>query len=296
MIAGFEEITGGKLLLRGQVANDIPPHKRGVGLVFQHLALFPHLTVGQNIGFGLRVKRLPAGEIATRIADVLALMRLAGYESRRITQLSGGQRQRVALARALVTEPTVLLLDEPLTGLDYKLSIEMKNEFKRIHSETGTTFVYVTHDQTSALGISERMAVLHRGEIVQIGTPEEIYAKPRTRFVADFIGNANILHGRFTEDGLFETHGLTFRVSDGGKAGEGWVSIKPERLRVGIVSDGDNVAEGVVSDVVYQGSHFIIGLAINDLRITVVADSFRGRVGDRIRVSWRPQDVVSLQK
>lgn len=296
MIAGFEEITDGALLLRGHVANDIPAHKRGVGLVFQHLALFPHLTVGQNIGFGLRVKHFPAGEITTRVADVLGLMRLNGYESRRITQLSGGERQRVALARALVTEPTVLLLDEPLTGLDYKLSIEMKNEFKRIHSETGTTFVYVTHDQTSALGISERMAVLHKGEIVQVGTPEEIYAKPRTRFVADFIGNANILQGRFTGDGRFESHGLTFRVADGGTAGEGWASIKPERIRVGVVSEGDNVAEGVVSELIYQGSHYIVALAIDGLRLTVVTDSFRGRIGDRVRVAWSPEDIISLQR
>lgn len=294
MIAGFEPISGGVLRLRGEVANDVPPHKRGVGLVFQHLALFPHLSVGDNVAFGLRMKKRAPDEVAARVRDALRLMRLDGYEPRKITQLSGGERQRVALARALVTEPTVLLLDEPLTGLDYKLSLEMKSEFMRIHRETGTTFVYVTHDQTSALGISQRMAVLRKGKIVQIGTPEEVYENPATRFVADFIGNANILRGEF-RDGMFRADGLALRVTDAMRHGDGWVSIKPERIRVGVASDGDNTFEGRVQDVVYQGSYYVLGVEVAEgTRLMVVTSHFTGAIGDRILLSWAPDDVVPL--
>lgn len=294
MIAGFEPISEGTLRLRGEVANEIPPHRRGVGLVFQHLALFPHLSVGENVAFGLRMKRLPDAEIWKQVEDSLRLMRLDGYESRRTNQLSGGERQRVALARALVTEPTVLLLDEPLTGLDYKLSIEMKNEFKRIHERTGTTFIYVTHDQTSALGISERMAVLHDGKIQQIGAPSEIYLRPRTRFVADFIGNANILPGRFTGDGTFEAPGLSMQVLGASGPGDGWVSIKPERIRVGTPSEGDNSVEAVVTDLVYQGANYLVMMRVDETRLTVMADQFGGEIGDQVTLSWKPTDVVPL--
>jgi putative spermidine/putrescine transport system ATP-binding protein len=294
MIAGFEAISGGALLLRGIVANDIPPHRGGVGLVFQHLALFPHLTVGDNIAFGLRMKRLVESEITRRVTEALDLMRLSGYEARRTNQLSGGERQRVALARALVTEPTVLLLDEPLTGLDYKLSLDMKNEFKRIHEETGTTFVYVTHDQTSALGISERMAVLNHGKIEQVGEPAEIYSHPQTRFVADFIGNANIVSGRFRPDQVFEGDGLTMHVAEPIREGDGWVSIKPERIRVGVVTEGDNVVEGTVTDVIYQGAGYLVQVRVGGTSLTVAAERFRGRTGDRVQLSWTPDDVVPL--
>jgi ABC-type Fe3+/spermidine/putrescine transport system ATPase subunit len=294
MIAGFEPISEGVLKLRGTVANEIPPNRRGVGLVFQHLALFPHLTVGENIAFGLRMKRLPEADVQKRVVDALHLMRLEGYQPRRTNQLSGGERQRVALARALVTEPTVLLLDEPLTGLDYKLSISMKNEFKRIHEETGTTFVYVTHDQTSALGISQRMAVLKGGKIEQIGEPTEIYLHPRTRFVADFIGNANIFRGHFHGDGRFESGGLTMHVADGKHSGEGWVSIKPEQIRIGVASEGDNVVEGLVADVIYQGANYLIVVHVGETSFTVTAERFRGTGGDRVQLSWKPEDVVQL--
>jgi ABC-type Fe3+/spermidine/putrescine transport system ATPase subunit len=294
MIAGFEPISEGTLRLRGEVANEIPPHRRGVGLVFQHLALFPHLSVGENVAFGLRMKRLEESEIWNRVAAALHLMHLEGYEPRRTNQLSGGERQRVALARALVTEPTVLLLDEPLTGLDYKLSIELKNEFKRIHEQTGTTFVYVTHDQTSALGISQRMAVLNKGKIEQLGEPTEIYRRPRTRFVADFIGSANILNGRYTGDGSFEAAGFAMRVADVSRSGEGWVSIRPERIRIGVASAGDNVVDGVVTNFVYQGSNYLITARVDETRLVVMAEHFRGKGGDRVQLSWKPEDVIPL--
>ena len=195
MIGGFELPTGGRILLRDRDITDDPPDKRPVNMVFQHYALFPHLDVGDNIAFGLRRRHVGRADIVRRVGEALTLVRLDGYERRKPSHLSGGQQQRIALARALVNRPTVLLLDEPLGALDLKLRRQLQLELKRIQTEVGITFVYVTHDQEEALTMSDRIAVMHAGRIEQLGTPEELYERPATRFVADFIGTTNLLHG-----------------------------------------------------------------------------------------------------
>ncbi len=201
MIGGFELPTGGQVLLRGRDVTNDPPDKRPVNMVFQNYALFPHLDVGANVGFGLKRTHVAKQEIAVRVGEALELVHLTGYERRKPNQLSGGQQQRVALARALVNRPQVLLLDEPLGALDLKLRRRLQVELKRIQAEVGITFVYVTHDQEEALTMSDRIAVMHAGKVEQLGTPEELYERPTSRFVADFIGSTNLLHGRLEADG-----------------------------------------------------------------------------------------------
>ena len=201
MIGGFELPTGGTILLRGRDVTADPPDKRPVNMVFQNYALFPHLDVGDNVAFGLKRKGVAKDETARRVGEALELVHLTGYERRKPNQLSGGQQQRVALARALVNRPNVLLLDEPLGALDLKLRRQLQVELKRIQSEVGITFVYVTHDQEEALTMSDRIAVMHAGKVEQLGTPEELYERPATRFVADFIGSTNLLRGRIEADG-----------------------------------------------------------------------------------------------
>src|SRR4051794_231710 len=193
MIAGFETPDSGRVDLHGTDVTTVPANRRPVNMVFQHYALFPHMSIYDNVAFGLKVKRIPRDEHAARIGDLLRIVSLEGYEKRRPRQLSGGQQQRVALARALVNEPAALLLDEPLGALDVKLRKQMQLELKRIQNELGTTFVYVTHDQDEALAMSDRIAVMNRGQVEQLGSPREIYERPRTAFVADFIGSLNTL-------------------------------------------------------------------------------------------------------
>ncbi len=208
MIGGLEYPTAGDVVLRGQVVTDVPPYRRATNMVFQHLALFPHLTVFENIAFGMRLKRVAPDLIARKVDEVLQLVDLPGYGSREIHQLSGGQKQRVAIARALVNEPAVLLLDEPLGALDLKLRLQMQAELKALQQRVGTTFIYVTHDQGEALTMSDRIAVMNLGRVEQVATSQEIYARPQTRFVAAFIGEANFLEGRVTATGPpeFESH------------------------------------------------------------------------------------------
>ena len=201
MIGGFEIPSGGTILLRGRDVTNDPPDKRPVNMVFQNYALFPHLDVGANVAFGLNRKGIAKKETARRVGEALELVHLTGYDKRKPNQMSGGQQQRVALARALVNRPNVLLLDEPLGALDLKLRRQLQVELKRIQAEVGITFVYVTHDQEEALTMSDRIAVMHLGKVEQLGTPEELYERPTTRFVADFIGSTNLLRGRIEADG-----------------------------------------------------------------------------------------------
>jgi iron(III) transport system ATP-binding protein len=198
-VAGFVEPDRGVIHFGGRLMNAVPPRERGTGMVFQNYALWPHMTVVQNVAFGLDVRHVPRGERDRRVAEALELVRLTGLEQSRPTQLSGGQQQRVALARALVIRPAVLLLDEPLSNLDARLRAEMREEIRRIHDETGLTTIYVTHDQKEALSLADRMAVMHRGRVEQVGRPRELYVRPRNRFVAGFLGEANMLPGRVRE-------------------------------------------------------------------------------------------------
>jgi putative spermidine/putrescine transport system ATP-binding protein len=244
MIAGFEAPTEGRILLGGTDVTALPPYDRDVNTVFQDYALFPHMTVGENVAYGLRVKKVAKDERRSRVAAVLRLVRLEGFEGRKPAQLSGGQRQRVALARALVNEPKVLLLDEPLGALDLKLRQEMQIELKAIQKDVGLTFVYVTHDQEEALTMSDRMAVMNAGRIEQVGSPAEVYEEPATAFVAGFVGVSNVLSGQAALAITGRDHAFT---------------IRPEKIRLRGVDEepgpGQCSATGHVRGVVYLGAH-----------------------------------------
>src|SRR5215204_2513965 len=240
MIAGFEEPDEGTILLRGDDVTNVPPNRRNVNMVFQHYALFPHMSIYDNVAFGLKLKKLGKDEQQQRVEEMLALVGLEGYEKRRPSQLSGGQQQRVALARALVNRPAALLLDEPLGALDVKLRKQMQLELKRIQTELGTTFVYVTHDQEEALTMSDRIAVMNGGDIEQVADPKEIYERPLTPFVADFVGSLNAFDLRVDElaDGLAvmrvsERERLVVPAGTGTKTGDQLrVAVRPERVRI----------------------------------------------------------------
>ena len=216
IIGGFTTPTSGDVTFDGVRINDVPPHKRQINTVFQKYALFPHLDVFENIAFGLRIAKVPAEEIEERVTEMLGVVSLKGFEHRKITQLSGGQQQRVAIARALVNRPKVLLLDEPLGALDLRLRKDMQNELKRIQQQMGITFIYVTHDQEEALTMSDTVVVMDKGRIQQIGTPEDIYNEPKNAFVADFIGESNILNGIMVRDNVVKMYGKEFPCVDGG--------------------------------------------------------------------------------
>jgi spermidine/putrescine transport system ATP-binding protein len=275
LIGGFVPLSSGELRIEGRRVNDLPPHRRNVNTVFQNYALFPHMTVADNVAFGLRMEGLPSGEVRRRAAEYLELVDLADYGDRYPAQLSGGQAQRVALARALAKRPAVLLLDEPLGALDLKLRKQMQVELSRIHRQVGTTFVFVTHDQEEALSMATRIAVMAAGHVRQIGTPREIYHRPVDRFVADFIGESNFLDGHVTDGGS----GLVFRLSDGtlvpasvGSAGttNGRVElmIRPESVGV-----GRQAPAGSTPTVVIGGRATNIAFMGNHTRITVQADA-----------------------
>jgi putative spermidine/putrescine transport system ATP-binding protein len=274
IIAGFEQPDTGRVLLGGQDVTRRPPYARDVNTVFQDYALFPHMTVGENVEYGLRVKGVKRQERRRRAAEALALVRLEGFGGRKPVQLSGGQRQRVALARAIVNHPRVLLLDEPLGALDLKLRQEMQTELKRIQDEVGITFVYVTHDQEEALTMSDRIAVFSHGRIEQIGSPTEVYERPANEFVAGFVGISNVL----------ERDGRRF-------------TIRPERIHF---SPGGAGEPGTVKGVVYAGSvtRYLVELERGGA-ITLVRqnDSPREDVarGQRVSVSWRPEDTFAIQ-
>jgi spermidine/putrescine transport system ATP-binding protein len=318
MIGGFELPTGGRILLRGRDVTDAPPDKRPVNMVFQNYALFPHLDVGDNVAFGLKRRSVPKPETARRVGAALELVNLTGYERRKPNQLSGGQQQRVALARALVNEPNVLLLDEPLGALDLKLRRRLQLELKRIQSEVGITFVYVTHDQEEALTMSDRIAVMHAGRVEQLGTPEELYERPTSRFVADFIGTTNLLHGEVAATGSGWTDvrldsGEICRIRAGaGAVGEVIdVSLRPESIRLcsttptngGAAADTNAGAipgwalDGTIEQAAYLGATVQYqvrsqgGIALTALTPRTEA---RRSVGDPVVVSWLPDEALVL--
>ncbi|MBI5945281.1 MAG: ABC transporter ATP-binding protein [Chloroflexi bacterium] len=242
MIAGFDRPTSGRIFLFGQEVSNLPPFERDVNTVFQDYALFPHMTVGDNIAYGLMIKRVPKDERKKRVDEMLDLVQLAGFAARKPSQLSGGQRQRVALARALINHPKVLLLDEPLGALDLKLRQQMQVELKSIQKRIGITFIFVTHDQEEALTMSDRIAVFNQGRIEQVGTPSEVYEKPATPFVAGFVGTSNLISGDVAK-----------RITGSEKT----FSIRPEKIYLGSLSDAPSEkmysATGTVRDVIYLG-------------------------------------------
>jgi len=257
MIAGFERPDSGRIAIGDADVTETPPHKRRVNTVFQSYALFPHLTVGENVGFGLRFGSLTSDEKRLRVESMLGLVRLDEHARRKPHQLSGGQQQRVALARALILSPDVLLLDEPLGALDAKLRRELQIELKSIQREVGITFLYVTHDQEEALTMSDRLAVMLNGRVEQLGTPREVYERPETAFVADFIGVSNLLRARSRGAGRVEVAGLQLTVDSGKteKAGVVRLAIRPERVRIEAMgASGENRVPATIERFVYMGS------------------------------------------
>ena len=319
MIGGFEEPTSGRIELEGRDVTWLPPYRRNVNTVFQSYALFPHLTIFENVAFGLRRRRVADTEIRRRVGEMLELVELPGYERRRPNQLSGGQAQRVALARALINRPAVLLLDEPLGALDLKLRKQMQLELKRIQGEVGITFIYVTHDQEEAMTMSDRIAVMDRGRYEQLGAPEDLYERPRTRFVAGFLGVSNLLRGR-VEGGAAGGTGAdgrrTVRLAsdalvqvpaDGfGPGLDVEVGVRPEKIRLlpahGDPSPGANTMRGRIRDTSYVGvsTQYRIDLPSGDT-VSVyeqnVARSERGshhQAGADVQLSWSPADTFVL--
>lgn len=305
MIAGFEHPTSGEVLIEGRPMGNTPPFRRNVNTVFQNYALFPHMTVYDNVAFGLRMKRLPRDEIARRVREALQLVRLSGFEQRYPRQLSGGQQQRVALARALVNRPRVLLLDEPLGALDLKLRKEMQLELKHLQMTVGITFIYVTHDQEEALTMSDRIAVMNAGRVLQVGEPMEIYERPASRFVADFIGESNFLHGRVSEvqsgDVLVALDaGYQVRVRSDRpvpRGSEVTVAIRPEKIRVAPLEApaGNGQVRGRVEEVIYIGTDTFYVVRISDeVAIRVRMQNDRNRldsgqllpVGTPVSLDW----------
>jgi spermidine/putrescine transport system ATP-binding protein len=317
MIGGFEEVSEGKIYLGDTEVTDLPPFKRATNTVFQSYALFPHLSVFENIAFGLRRRATPTNEIRHQVAFMLNLVELPGYEERRPSQLSGGQQQRVALARALVNNPQVLLLDEPLGALDLKLRKQMQIELKRIQSEIGITFIFVTHDQEEAMTMSDRIAVMRAGRIEQLGTPEELYERPATEFVAGFLGVSNLLDGevagrddRYADVRLAD--GTMLRAPASALNGETQVrlGIRPEKLRVIAIGDESapgydgesNAIEGTVLDASYIGvsTQYLVETA-DGHTLTVYAQNLETggasevlADGQRVRLTWKPQHTFVI--
>ena len=318
MLAGFEVPSAGAIVLDGHDITGVPPNKRPVNMVFQSYAVFPHMTVGENVAYGLRVGGMPRSQAAPRVHEALDMVKLGHLIDRRPDQLSGGQRQRVALARALVKRPKVLLLDEPLSALDRKLREEMQLELVRLRREVGITFVFVTHDQEEAMSMSSRIGVMDAGRIVQIGTPNDIYEHPRTRFVADFIGSINLIEGRIaTVDGHRVTldataAGVTLAADEDPAAAavspsvgrHAWLGVRPEKLTVvgrDAANGKDNSLAGKVLEIAYRGERSMVHVEIaggaivraalpNDRRFGGPALSS----GDEVSVNWAPASSILL--
>jgi spermidine/putrescine transport system ATP-binding protein len=309
LIAGFEEPTGGEVLIRGESMLHVPPYRRPVNTVFQSYALFSHLTVWENIAFGLRLKKCSKAEVQERVADALRLVKMESFGRRYPAQLSGGQQQRVALARALVNRPAVVLLDEPLGALDLKLRKEMQVELSNLHQELGVTFVMVTHDQEEALSLSDRIAVMNMGKIEQIGTPSEIYETPKTPFVADFIGDTNLFQGRVEAAHasalqVITNNGLKIWVKpqeiwDSSSRNEVVISVRPEKIQVGQTpsTEAMNCYEGTLRHVMYLGTHvhYVVELLTGD-RLTVLQPNRSESLPlhTPVQVYWSAKDCLAL--
>ena len=295
IIGGFVEAAEGDVLFDGERINDMPPNQRKVNTVFQKYALFPHLNVYENIEFGLKIQKIPQQERRDRIAQMLKLVGLSGFEGRNIRQLSGGQQQRVAIARALVNRPRVLLLDEPLGALDLKLRKEMQIELKAIQQSMGITFIYVTHDQEEALTMSDRVVVMNNGEILQIGSPQDIYNEPANAFVADFIGESNIIDGIMLEDYKVEFAGVEFKCVDKGFAKEADVDVvvRPEDIK--IVSPEDGALVGVVESVIFKGVHYEIAVGAHG-HTWIIHSTLAEEAGTRIGMNILPNDIHIMHK
>jgi spermidine/putrescine ABC transporter ATP-binding subunit len=299
IVAGFERPTAGRVLLGGEDVTDRPAHRRATNMVFQRSTLFPHLDVFGNVAFGLQVARVGKAEQRERVAEALALVRLEGYERRRSHELSGGQMQRIALARALVNRPQVLLLDEPLSALDLKIRLDMEAELRRVHRESGATFVYVTHDQREAMALSDRIVVMNAGAVEQVGTPAEVYGRPSSTFAARFVGDANVLPvevlGVSGDEVSLTVAERRRRVTcPGVPDGAAWLVLRPEAIRVASLAGAPGAGEltGVVRDVAFRGTGFQYRIGVDALEMELKAEAPASSpalaVDERVTVDWTP--------
>lgn len=291
LIAGFTEATDGSIFFNGKKINSVPANERQVNTVFQDYALFPHLNVYENVAFGLRIKKVKKTEVDRRVKEALKFVNLAGYEMREITEMSGGQRQRVAIARAIINDPEVILLDEPLSALDLKLRSEMQYELRELQRRLGKTFVFVTHDQEEALAMSDEIFVMNNGEIQQSGTPIDIYDEPINRFVADFIGESNIVSGRIIEDYLVEFTGKQFQCVDGGFYPNEKVDIviRPEDLELTTIEKGK--LSVTVDTQLFRGVHYELSTYDTDGNEWLVHSTKPAEVGTMIGLDFEPSDI-----
>jgi putrescine transport system ATP-binding protein len=314
LLVGFEVPDQGRILLDGEDIAAVPPYRRPVNMMFQSYALFPHLTVEGNVAFGLKQERLPKGEIATRVADMLALVKLEGFAKRKPHQLSGGQRQRVALARSLVKRPRVLLLDEPMAALDKKLRGETQFELMHLQERLGLTFIIVTHDQQEAMTVADRIGVMDRGRLIQVATPPEIYEQPNSRWVADFIGDVNLIEGRLSESdprgGVVTSAGagaLRVAACADGKPGDTvWIALRPEKVRITREKPAtvdENCVAGQVAGIGYLGDVSIYQVRLDGGLVIKAALANMTRLierpigwDDRVWLSWAPEAAVVLTR
>jgi putative spermidine/putrescine transport system ATP-binding protein len=297
MIAGFEAPDSGRILVAGRDITDVPVHKRDMGMVFQAYALFPHRTVAENVAFGLRMRGLPKAVIAARVAEALARVELSGLEERKPGQLSGGQQQRVALARALVIRPPVLLCDEPLGALDRKLRQQMQFELKQLQKELGVTLVFVTHDQEEALAMSDRIAVMNAGRIEQIGAPAEIYDRPSTRFVADFIGEINLIEGTLEQGQFLSSEGRSLPLPPTtARSGTMVVAVRPEKLR--FVAEHDGLYRGEIATANFLGGNVLYRVVCSGGPALLVKEPNLGHgarpPGTAVGIRWSAEDSVPV--
>ena len=300
IIAGFLQPDEGDVIFDGASCLGLPPHKRQVNTIFQRYALFPHLNVAKNVAFGLKLmkdgdRKKTKAEIDARVAEMLKMVNLTGFEKRSISSLSGGQQQRVAIARALAVKPRVLLLDEPLGALDLKLRKDMQGELKNIQQQLGITFIYVTHDQEEALSMSDTIVVMDEGKIQQIGTPKDIYDEPKNAFVADFIGESNIVDGVMLEDYVVRFAGMTFQCVDSGftKNEKVDVVIRPEDID--IVTPGAGVLEGTITSASFRGVHYEFIVDVQGFKWMIQSTDVQ-RVGDVIGLSIKPDEIHIMKK
>jgi len=291
IIAGFTEATEGDIYFEGKRLNDLPANKRQVNTVFQDYALFPHMNVFDNVAFGLKIKKMNKAEIEKKVKDALRMVQLPGYETREISEMSGGQRQRVAIARAIVNEPKVLLLDEPLSALDLKLRTAMQYELRELQQRLGITFIFVTHDQEEALAMSDEIFVMNKGKIVQSGTPVDIYDEPISHFVADFVGESNIVNGVMIEDNLVEFVGKQFECVDGGMRPNEPVEVvlRPEDLTITTPDKGKLVV--TVDTQLFRGVHYEIICYDEQQNEWMVHSTKKAKEGSQVGLAFEPEDI-----
>ncbi|EPM7461754.1 ABC transporter ATP-binding protein [Enterococcus faecium] len=291
IIAGFTEATEGDIYFEGKRLNDLPANKRQVNTVFQDYALFPHMNVFDNVAFGLKIKKMSKSDIEKKVKDALRMVQLPGYEKREISEMSGGQRQRVAIARAIVNEPKVLLLDEPLSALDLKLRTDMQYELRDLQQRLGITFIFVTHDQEEALAMSDEIFVMNKGKIVQSGTPVDIYDEPINHFVADFVGESNIVDGVMIEDNLVEFVGKQFECVDGGMRLNEPVEVvlRPEDLTITTPDKGKLVV--TVDTQLFRGVHYEIICYDEQQNEWMIHSTKKAKEGSKVGLAFEPEDI-----